>query len=100
MLKTLSNKEDTLRVWDNHFSNFFKSHEGFKQLRSKMDDVATASLSNEENILDVLFTLKAMKCAIMKLKSGKCCGPDGLLAEHLKCGDVSLHLWLPTQSLT
>lgn len=29
-----------------------------------------------------------------KLKSGKACGPDGIIAEHLKWGGETLPLWL------
>jgi len=70
------------------------SDEGLKQLGNKINDLATASLSNNEYILDVPFTLEEVECAIKKLKSGKSCGPDGLSAEHLKWGGDSLHLWL------
>ena len=70
------------------------SEDGLKQLGNKINDLAIASLSNEEHILDVPFTLEEVKCAVMKLKSRKCCGPDGLSAEHLKWGGDSLHLWL------
>ena len=96
--EVLSNKENLLSAWADHFSRLSKSHahseEGLKQLGNKINDLAFASLSNEEHILDVPFTLEEVKCAIMKLKSRKSCGPDGLSAEHLKWGGDSLHLWL------
>ena len=38
-----------------------------------MDDLATASLSNEEYILDVPFTLEEVAYAVNKLKSCKAC---------------------------
>ena len=65
----------------------FPSHMYFQ-----INDLATASLSNNEYILDVPFILEEVECAIRKLKSGKSGGPDGLSAEHLKWGGDSLHL--------
>ena len=96
--KVLSNKDDLPGAWANHFSKLSKSRvlsdKGLKQLGNKINDLATASLSNNEYILDIPFTLEEVECAIKKLKSGKSCGPDGLSAEHLKWGGDSLHLWL------
>jgi len=94
----ISNKDDLLGAWANHFSKLSKSRilsdEGLKQLGNKINDQATASLSNSECILDVPFTLGEVECAIKKLKSEKWCGPEGLSAEHLKWGGDSLHLWV------
>ena len=60
------------------------SEEGLQQLKKKMDDLATGSLSNEEYILDVPFTLEEVAYAVNKLKTGKASGPDSISAEHLK----------------
>ena len=91
-------RDDLVGAWANHFSNLSKSllsfEEGLQQLDKKMDNLATASLSNEEYILDVPFTLDEVVRAIKKLKSGRACGPGGISAEHLKWGGESLHLWL------
>ena len=59
-----------------------------------MDDLAIASLSNEEYILDVPFALEEVVNAVMKLKLRKSGGPDGIIAEHLRWGGETLHLWL------
>ena len=60
-----------------------------------MNDLASASLSNEEYILDVPFTLDhEVISAVMKLKLGKSGGPDGIIAEHLRWGGEILHLWV------
>ena len=66
------------------------SEEGLQQLNKRMDDLATESLSNEEYIPDVPFTLEEVAYAVKKLKSGKACGPDGISAEHLKLGGKPL----------
>ena len=96
--EVLSNKDNLLGAWADHFSKLSKSREhseeGLKQLGNKINDLEIASLSNEEHILDVPFTLEEVKCAVEKLKPWKCCGPDGLSAEYLKWGGDSLHLWL------
>ena len=93
--QVLSNKDALVDAWANHFSSLsnsmLPSEEG---LNKKMDDLATASLSNEEYILDVPFTLEEVAYAVNKLNSGKACGPDGISAEHLKLGGKPLHLWL------
>ena len=60
----------------------------------KMDDLASESLLNEEYILDAPFTLEEVVFAVKSLKSAKAGGPDGMVAEHLKWGGESLHLWL------
>ena len=104
----LSARDDLVGAWANHFSNLSKSllpfEEGLQQLDKKMDNLATASLSNEEYILDVPFTLDEGVRAVKKLKSGRACGPDGISAEHLKWGVVSHSIYgswaLSTQSST
>ena len=84
--------------WANHFRSHFKSRlsskDGLQQLDKKMDDLATASFSNEEYILDVSFTLDEVVCAVKMFKPGKASGPEGISAEHLKWGGDSLYLWL------
>ena len=96
--EVISNRDDLVGSWANHFSSLFKSRlsseDGLQQLDKKMDDLATASFSNEEYILDVPFTLDEVVCAVKKLKPGKACGPEGISAEHLKWGGDSLYLWL------
>ena len=86
--EVLSARDDLVGAWANHFSNLSKSllpsEEGLQQLDKKMDDLTTGSLSNEEYILDVPFTLDEVVCAVKKLKPGK----------PLKWGGESLHLWL------
>ena len=94
----ISNKGDLVGAWANHFSSPFKSRlsseDGLQKLDKKMDDLATASISNEEYILDVPFTLDEVVCAVKKLKPEKACSPEGISAEHLKWGVDSLYLWL------
>ena len=96
--EVLSNKDNLLGAWADHFSKLSKSREhsedGLKQLGNKINDLEIASLSNEEHILDVPFTLEEVKFAVKKLKPWKYCGPDGLSVEHLKWGSDSLHLWV------
>ena len=96
--EVISNRDDLVGSWANHFSSLFKSRlsseDGLQQLDKKMDDLATASFSNEEYILDVPFTLDEVVCAVKKLEPGKACGPEGISAEHLKWGGDSLYLWL------
>ena len=70
--EVISNRDDLVGSWANHFSSLFKSHlsseDGLQQLDKKMDDLSTASFSNEEYILDVPFTLDEVVCAVKKLK--------------------------------
>ena len=84
----ISAKNDLLNAWADHFSTLSKTHlqveEGLQNLDEKMNDLASTSLSNEEYILDVPFTLDEVINAVMKLKLGKSGGPDGIVAEHLR----------------
>ena len=66
----------------------------FQNLEERITDLTSASLSNEEYILDVPFTLEEVIGAVMKLKLGKSGGLDGVVAEHLRWGGETLHLWL------
>ena len=82
-------QEYPLGAWADHFSRLSKSRAHSEDISNSsetrlINDLAIASLSNEEQILDVPFTLEEVKCVIMKLKSGKSYGPDGVSAEHLK----------------
>ena len=74
----LSDKADLVQAWGDHFSTLAKSrrqsHEEHSTLQSKVDDLTTASLSNEEYILDVAFTLEEVQGAVNKLKLGKSAG--------------------------
>ena len=97
-MAVISAKNDLLNVWADHFSTLSKTHlqveEGLQNLDEKMNDLASASLSNEEYVLDVPFTLDEVIIAVMKLKLGKSGGPDGIVAKHLRWGGEILHLWL------
>ena len=96
--RVLSDKADLVQAWGDHFSTLAKSrrqsHEELSTLQSKVDDLTTAPLSNEEYILDVAFTLEEVQGAVNKLKLGKSGGPDGIIAEHLRWGGETLLLWL------
>ena len=76
--EVLSNKDDVLSAWANHFRELSKSRAGseesLQQLASKLNSQATKSLFNEEYILNVP---EELGCAIRKLKSGRASGPDG-----------------------
>ena len=94
MERSYKNKDDLVGAWANHFSSLFQSRlsseDGLQKLDKKMDNLATASISNEENILDVPFTLEEVVCA---MKPGKACSSEGISAQHLKWGGDSLYLW-------
>ena len=97
MERSYQNKDDLVGAWANHFSSLFKSRlsseDGLQKLDKKMDDLATASISNKENILDVPFTLEEVVCAMNMLKPGKAWSSEGISAQHLKWGGDSLYLW-------
>ncbi len=96
--KLISDRCDLLKAWSDHFSTLSKSRllseVDLQNLDSKMDDLDIAFLSNEEYILDVPFSLEEVVNAVMKLKLRKSGGPDGIIAEHLRWGGETLHLWL------
>ena len=48
----------------------------------------------EDGILNIPFTVEEIEYALMKLKTKKSAGADGLFAEHLKHGGPVLTLWL------
>ena len=59
-----------------------------------MDKLASRSVSNEEFVLGVPFSVEEVATAVRKLKGRKAAGPDGLTAEHFKeSGDVMV-IWL------
>ena len=84
--EVLSKRSDLLGAWADHFGKLSTSHvdseDGLKQLANKLTNLETASLSNEECILDVPFSLEEVELAIKKLKTGKSSGPDGLCRTH------------------
>lgn len=85
--KVVSQGDDLIQAWMNHFHNLSKSKvEGdtLSNLSERIQSLATTSLQNEEYILDVSFTLDEVRGAVARLKSRKSCGSDGLSAEHLK----------------
>ena len=94
----ITDKEDLLHIWADYFTMLSKSKikdtEGLQHLNDKVQSLYNSSLSNEEYILDTPFTLEELMKAIDKLKMRKACGPDGMLAEHLKYGGQPLHTWL------
>ena len=68
--------------------------EGIQGLSCEMDKLDSRSVSNEEFVLDVPFSVEEVATAVRKLKGGKVAGPDGLTAEYLKeIGDVMV-IWL------
>lgn len=73
-------QNDLLNAWADHFSTLSKTRlqaeEGLQNLDEKMNDLASASLSNEEYILDVPFTLDEVISAVMKLNLEKSGDPD------------------------
>ena len=94
----ISNKEDLLHIWADHFTELSKSRindtDGLQHLKDKVQSLYNASLSNEEYLLDMPFTTEELEQVIRKLKMRKACGPDGLLGEHLKFGGQALFTWL------
>ena len=94
----ITDKEDLLHIWADYFTMLSKSKikdtEGLQHLNDKVQCLYNSSLSNEEYILDTSLTLEELMKAIDKLKMRKVCGPDGVLAEHLKYGGQPLHTWL------
>ena len=89
----MSQRDDLIKVWMNHFHNLSKSlvkEDTLNDLSERIRSLATASLQNEEYILDVPFTLDELRGAVARLKSRKSCGSDGLSAEHVKWGGETL----------
>ena len=56
-----------------------------QELEHKVAELLSESYKNEEMLLDTPFCAEEVAVAVKKLKAGKAAGPDGLLAEHLKC---------------
>ena len=65
-----------------------------QELEHKVAELLSESYKNEEMLLDTPFCAKEVAVAVKKLKAGKAAGPDGLLAEHLKCCGESFLVWL------
>ena len=61
---------------------------------AKLPTLEALSHHNNEMILDVDITSEEVTHAIPRLKLGKAVGDDGLSAEHLRYGGVSLVNWM------
>ena len=94
----ITDTEDLLHISADHFTMLSKSKiketQGLQHSNGKVQSLQNTSLSNEEYLLNMPFTMEELKKALNKLRMRKTCGPDRLLAENLKYGDQSLHTWL------
>ena len=62
--------------------------------RNRENHLKSASLKNEDYLLDVPFCADEVDAVLKKLKSGKAAGHDLLQAEHLKYGGPTLSKWI------
>ena len=61
----VTNKEDLLRIWADHFTELSKSKindsEGLQRLNDKVQSLYNIPLSNEEYLLDTPFTVEELE---------------------------------------
>ena len=73
-------------AWESHFEQLGTSKvpksATLHDVQSNMSSYQSSSLQNEDYILDTEINIEEIEAAIIKLKRGKSCGPDGILPEH------------------
>ena len=93
-----TNQKDIIAAWATHFetlgvSKLAKSA-SLQQLLPSINLLQTASIQNEDLILDTPVTFEEIEVAVAKLKRGKSCGLDGIVSEHIIYGGPTFKLWL------
>ena len=87
-----------LATWEDHFRNISTSHDEqfptMSCIKEQVDLLLTASLKNENTLLDVPFCSDEVEGVLKRLKSGKSAGHDMLQSEHLKYGGTALQIWI------
>ena len=93
--KPITDEKNLLECWEKHFTELSKSHisETLSQGHG-VKNMEALSYGYEDLILDHSFSVEEIEHALKKLKSKRCGGADGLVAEHLKYGGPMLVLWL------
>ena len=93
--KPITDGKNLLECWEKHFTELSKSHisETLSQGHG-VNNMEALSYGYEDLILDHSFSVEEIEHALKKLKSKRCGGADGLVAEHLKYGGPMLVLWL------
>ena len=90
--QVVTDHQTILATWEDHFKNISAANEDQFPVMPNMkvleNHLKSASLKNEDYLLDVPFCADEVDAVLKKLKSGKAAGHDLLQAEHLKYGTL------------
>ena len=92
--RVITNPSDVLAAFRQHFESLATSNSSDTNSERKMEDLEALSYLQNEEILDTEITMEEIAGALKSLKPGRSNGADGLSAEHLYHGGISIRRWL------
>jgi len=83
--------------WFDHFQQLFSQADGGSSREcSELDDEVSEILDLDSDVLNQPISEAEVRAAVSKLKTGKACGLDNILAEMLKLGGSKISMFLVT----
>ena len=84
--------------WFDHFQQLFSQADGgsSRECCSELDDEVNEILGLDSEVLNQPVSDAEVRAAVSKLKTGKACGLDNILAEMLKLGGIKINMFLVT----
>ena len=91
---TTSDPSEICSAFRSYFCSLSASRIAPNVSKSKINSLFQESFENENSILHDEINISDVSSAVKSLKAGKTAGPDGVTAEHIKYGGISLTKWL------
>ena len=91
---TTSDPSEICSAFRSYFCSLSASRIAPNVSKSKINSLFQESFGNENSILRDEINISDVSSAVKSLKAGKAAGPDGVTAEHIKYGGISLTKWL------
>ena len=91
----VTDANDLLKCWVDHFSSLAQSERSTNEsLKESLNDLASKSICNCDNILDPEIDVEEVEFAICHLKRNRAGGADNVSPEHLKFSGKVFRKWL------